>query len=58
MTYAYLVPFSDGRRGGANLSSRVIVLPDSEHIQTRTEHMPWVTDHTRTEKIGGDSIVF
>ena len=56
------------RREGANPSLRVIVLPDQEfpnHLVDQLCHFlrisipslrTRVTDHTRTEKIGGDSI--
>ena len=69
-----LVPFSNGRREGANPSSRVTVLQDLEFLnQSRRpvnlclnqgfrslvqKHVSRVINHTRTEKIGGDSIYF
>ena len=68
-----MVPFSNGRRESANPSSRVIVLPSLESQIfvvdqsccfklgipiPNQEQASRVTDHTRTEKIGGDSILF
>ena len=69
-----MVPFSNGRREGANLFSRVIVLLSLESqtfvvdqlryfklgisIPSLRTHTSRVTDHTRIEKIGGDSILF
>ena len=53
-----MVPFSNGRREGANPSSRVIILPSLEFLNYFVEHASRGTDHTRTEKVGGDSIIF
>ena len=70
MTCAQLVPFSNGRREGANPSSRVTELPDFRILKPFVDQSFFllgisipslrtrVTDHTRTEKIGGDSILF
>ena len=67
-----MVPFSNGRHEGANPSSRVIVFPSLESqtfvvdqlycfrlgvsIPNLKIYISRVTDHTRTEKIGGDFI--
>ena len=64
-----MVPFSNGRREGANPSSRVIVLLSLKSQTFVVDQLCYfklgisvpslrtrVTDHTRTEKIDGDSI--
>ena len=70
--FVQLVPFSNGRREGANPSSRVIVLPSLEFSNHFVEQLYCLKlgisvpslktcvpgDRSpRTEKIGGDSIL-